>query len=83
MIDGLNQVKFCVNPCQNTKAVQKRKDDHRNLNTFLDIKRKKLDVGKNISQKVYPETLLGGEISVVLKRKLLLIPLEERGFMNC
>ena len=51
--------------------------------TFLGIKKKKLEYGKNISQKVYLEILLDGEISVELKRKLRLIPLEEHGFMNC
>ena len=72
-----------MNLCYNTKVVQKRKDALIILNTFLDIKRKKLEYGKNISQKVYLEILLGGEISVELKRKLRLIPLEEHGFMNC
>ena len=72
-----------MNPCKITKDVQKRKDVLKILNTFLDIKRSKLEYGKNISQKVFLEILLGGGISVVLKRKLLLIPLEEHGFMNC
>ena len=72
-----------MNPCKITKDVQKRKDVLKILNTFLDIKRSKLEYGKNISQKVSLEILLGGETNVELKRKLLLIPLEEHGFMNC
>ena len=72
-----------MNPCYNTNTVQKRKDALIILNTFLGIKKKKLEYGKNISQKVYLEILLGGEISVEFKKKLLLILLEEHGFMNC
>ena len=72
-----------MNPCNNTKDVQKRKDVIKILNTFLDIKRSKLEYGKNISQKVSLEISLDGETNVELKRKLLLIPLEEHGFMNC
>ena len=72
-----------MNPCKITKDVQNRKDVLKILNTFLDIKRSKLEYGKNISQKVFLEILLGGGISMVLKRKLLLIHLEEHGFMNC
>ena len=72
-----------MNPCKITKDVQKRKDVLKILNTFLDIKRSKLEYGKNISQKVSLEISLDGETNVELKRKLLLIPLEEHGFMNC
>ena len=72
-----------MNLCYNTKVVQKRKDALIILNTFLGIKRKKLEYGKNISQKVSLEISLDGETNVELKRKLLLIPLEEHGFMNC